>query len=122
MGALMLRNANDYNGGWNFGPNDTDVLEVEEILNLCIKEWGKGKIVIDKSSHPHEATLLKLDISKAKTYLHWHPVYEINTTVKKTIDWYKYYYASENNMFEFTLKQIEDYEEAAKIQNLVWCK
>lgn len=121
VGALMLKNKKKYNGGWNFGPRDSDVLNVEEILNLSIKNWGKGKIDIDKSYQPHEANLLKLDISKAKAYLKWHPVYEVNITVKKTIQWYKVYYENKNeNMYEYTLKQIEEYENEAKMKSLVW--
>lgn len=121
LGALMLQDKKKYNSGWNFGPRDTDVLNVEEVLNLAIKSWGKGSIEKDKSLQLHEANLLKLDISKVKAYLKWHPVYDVNKAVDGTIKWYKTYYESKHkNMYEYTLKQIEEYEEEAKIQNLVW--
>ncbi|PRR82855.1 CDP-glucose 4,6-dehydratase [Clostridium vincentii] len=121
LGALMLKDKEKYSSSWNFGPRDTDSLNVDEILNLAIKSWGKGNIIIDKNEQPHEANLLKLDISKVKAYLKWYPVYEVNKAVDKTIQWYKSYYDNKSeNMYAYTLKQIQEYEIEARIQNLIW--
>ncbi|MBK5241001.1 CDP-glucose 4,6-dehydratase [Clostridium sp.] len=121
LGSEMLKDAKKYNSGWNFGPRDTDVLSVEGILKLSIKAWGKGNIELEENAQPHEANLLKLDISKAKAHLKWHPVYDVNKAVDRTIQWYKNYYGNKNeNMYEYTLKQIVEYVEEAKIQNLMW--
>ena len=121
LGALMLQDSKKYNSGWNFGPKDTDVLNVEEILKFSIKAWGKGNIEMNKDIQPHEANLLKLDISKVKTYLRWHPVYDVHKAVDKTIQWYKTYYENKNQeMYDYTLKQINEYEIEAKIQKLIW--
>lgn len=115
LGALMLKNKEKYSSAWNFGPKDTDILSVEEILNLAINSWGKGVLKLDESHNPHEANLLKLDISKAKSYLKWSPVYDVNKAVDKTINWYKTYYEKKDiNMYEYTLKQLDEYEEEAK--------
>jgi len=121
LGALMLKDQKNYNSGWNFGPRDTDVLNVEEILKLSIRAWGKGNVEQDKNAKYHEANLLKLDISKVKAKLKWHPVYDVNKAVDRTIQWYKVYYENKDeNLYEYTLKQIAEYEEEAKIQNLNW--
>lgn len=123
LGALMLSDKQKYSSGWNFGPKDTDVLNVEDVLKIAIKSWGKGKIEIDKSQQPHEANLLKLDISKVKSYLKWHPVYDVNKAIDITIQWYKTYYENTNiDMQEYTLKQIDEYEKEAQKQNLSWIK
>lgn len=111
LGALMLTGKKKYSSAWNFGPRDMDVLNVEEILQLAIKLWGKGSIAIDKGEQLHEAHLLKLDISKAQAWLDWRPVYNIHSAVDKTIQWYKLFYENKNeDMYQFTLKQIEEYE------------
>lgn len=120
LGALMLKDKEKYSSAWNFGPRDTDVLNVEEILNIAISSWGKGTIEIDKSEQPHEANLLKLDISKANAWLNWNPVYNVNEAVYKTINWYKAYYEKNENMYKYTLKQIDEYEQEAKKQRLIW--
>lgn len=121
LGALMLQDKYKYSGGWNFGPKDSDILSVEAILKIAIKVWGNGRIELDKSDQPHETNFLKLDISKARSHLKWHPVYDINGAVYKTIQWYKTYYENKNiDMYEYTLKEIENYEREAQIQSLIW--
>lgn len=121
LGALMFKNAEKYSSSWNFGPNDSSILSVQDILKLSSKILGKGSIVVDKSSHLHEANLLKLDISKANIYLNWHPVYDIYQTIGNTMSWYRKYYKNKNDdMYGYTVKQIERYENEAKIHKLVW--
>ncbi|BBB90409.1 MAG TPA: CDP-glucose 4,6-dehydratase [Methylomusa anaerophila] len=112
LGVMMLADREKYSSAWNFGPRDIDVLNVEEILQMAIKIWGKGGIRIDKHEQPHEAHLLKLDISKAQAYLKWQPAYAVYDAVDKTIQWYKKYYENKENenMYEYTLKQIQEYE------------
>lgn len=115
LGALMLDDNKKYSSAWNFGPNDTDVLNVDDILRLCIKNWGEGSVELDTGYKPHEANLLKLDISKVRSQLNWNPLYNANEAVAKTISWYKNYYENnKENMYEYTLKQIYEYEEKAR--------
>lgn len=111
LGALLLTNPEEYSSAWNFGPRDTNVLTVEEILKLAIASWGKGSMEIEAIKQPHEAALLKLDISKAQAYLQWQPIYSCYNAVEKTILWYKRYYeTSSADMFLYTLEQINQYE------------
>lgn len=119
LGELMIEDNKKYSSAWNFGPKDTDVLNVDKILKLCIKNWGEGSIELDIGYKPHEANLLKLDISKARSHLKWNPVYNVDEAIEKTINWYKIYYEyKKENMYEYTLKQIEEYEEMMKELNL----
>lgn len=111
LGALMFRDREKYSSGWNFGPNDTDIINVEGVLRYCIEVWGKGSINIEEGNFVHEANLLKLDISKVRANLKWNPLYNIEECIKKTVDWYKEYYElGKENMYEYTLKQIEEYD------------
>ena len=111
LGAKLLEGNKEFASGWNFGPNDTDVLSVEDILDESIKVWGKGEYELDKSAQPHEAMLLKLDISKAKALLKWHPKYNVHKAVRNTINWYKAYYEGKNDMKKYTIDQIRRYFE-----------
>jgi CDP-glucose 4,6-dehydratase len=78
---------------YNFGPNTNDVLSVEEMVVKSINCWESGIYNIEvNSDNPHEAGLLKLDISKATTELNWKPVLDAQTAVELTIKWYKNYY------------------------------
>ncbi|PNR91814.1 CDP-glucose 4,6-dehydratase [Petrotoga sp. HWH.PT.55.6.1] len=102
---------NQFVGAWNFGPYDSDILTVEEVVKLAIKKWGKGSYIEEKNiEEPHEAMMLKLDISKARYYLKWEPTYNSIQAIEKTIEWYKNYFENMSDMFEYTKKQIEEFE------------
>lgn len=79
-----------YGHSWNFGPEDTDTYTVEELTKLGIKLWGNGSYESQVDVHaPHEAKLLKLDISQAKNELHWKPKLNSEKAIEWTIDFYK---------------------------------
>ncbi|WP_094606108.1 CDP-glucose 4,6-dehydratase [Sporomusa silvacetica DSM 10669] len=118
LGALLLAEPEKYSSAWNFGPRDTDVLPVEEILNLAIAEWGAGRVEKEAVKQPHEATLLKLDISKAEAYLRWHPIFSCREAIKRTVEWYKKYYEEfPSDMFSFTIEQIREYEHVLQFRS-----
>jgi CDP-glucose 4,6-dehydratase len=78
---------------YNFGPNTNDTLSVEEMVVKSIKIWGSGTYCVELNiNKPHEAGLLKLEISKATTELNWKPILNAQTAVERTINWYKKYY------------------------------
>ena len=96
--------------GWNFGPHDIDAKPVEWIIERMTQEWGAGASwQLDGQNHPHEATYLKLDCSKARGQLGWHPRWDIGQTIAKIVEWHK---ANDQgaNMREFTLAQITTYQ------------
>ena len=113
-GYLMLAeklwdNGIEYSEGWNFGPNDEDTKSVGWIAEHLVNLWGNGsRWEKDSAEHPHEATSLKLDCSKAKTRLAWRPLMDLTTALEKVVEWYRCY-ESGNNMREITLKQINEY-------------
>lgn len=90
LGSHLLEAPELYSDSYNFGPNFQDTLNVEEVVQKSIEIWGKGEynIQID-SKAPHEAGLLKLDISKSIAKLNWVPKLNSNEAIKWTIDFYK---------------------------------
>lgn len=104
-------NINGYSEAWNIGPGDTNIITVMELTQKFISFWGVNlKPVHDETSQPHEAQLLKLDCSKARTRLGWTTILNSDDTVKWTVDWYKGFVES-GDMRDITLKQISTYEE-----------
>ncbi len=78
---------------YNFGPNIIDALSVEDMVVKSIKCWASGTYNVEVNfNNPHEAGLLKLDITKATTELNWKPILDAQTAVELTINWYKNYY------------------------------
>ena len=37
----------------------------------------------------HEATLLQLNCDKAHRELHWSPRFDFETTIRRTVEWYR---------------------------------
>jgi CDP-glucose 4,6-dehydratase len=97
---------------WNFGPRDEDNRAVQEVVDLLISSWGEtARWEKEGSEQPHEANLLKLDCSKARTQLGWIPKWKLETATQKIIDWQKAFQAKEN-MQELSLAQINHYMSA----------
>ena len=84
-----------FSGAWNFGPDSHDNLTVEEITEYAIQCWGSGAYSIEENKNqPHEANQLRLDISKVVNLLKWSPKWRAQEAVKRTVEWYKVFYAS----------------------------
>lgn len=73
---------------WNFGPHGDDARPVEWIVRQLAEKWADGAHwQIDGGDHPHEATYLKLDISKAAQYLNWQPAMRLEQALGLIVDW-----------------------------------
>jgi len=112
LAQALYEQGSAFASGWNFGPRDEDNRAVQEVVDLLISGWG-GTARWEKecSVQPHEANLLKLDCSKARTQLGWMPQWDLETATKKIVQWQKAYQAREN-MQEVSLAQINHYMSA----------
>ena len=107
--AQKLNTDNAFATAFNFGPEANDNRTVEDVIQTALKSWpGKYHANIDKTA-PHEAGLLKLTIDKARSQLRWHPKWNFETAVDKTIDWYKRVHEGADPVAT-TLSQIKSYE------------
>jgi CDP-glucose 4,6-dehydratase len=110
LGGKLHKEPLKFNESYNFGPYATDALPVEEMLNLAIKCWGNGSYKIEQlENQPHEAGLLKLDISKAISELSWKPKMTADAAVKMTMSWYKAFSNNTDTIDKFTEQQIFSY-------------
>ncbi|WP_119328675.1 CDP-glucose 4,6-dehydratase [Cysteiniphilum halobium] len=110
LAEKMWHDPKQYAEAWNFGPLDSDVKDVKYIVEYLATHWHQNvEWRFDESKQPHEAKFLKLDISKAKTYLGWQPRWSLEQTLKSIIEWYDAYSCGKD-MFELTLAQIKAFE------------
>lgn len=114
LASKLMQYPQKYSEPWNFGPEEESVKTVAELVDEVIKTWGSGTVLtnqsINQSINPfREAKLLTLNIDKAKTILHWHPVLSFNHSITQSINWYKAQ-ASGENMLEFSKNQIFEYQ------------
>ncbi len=103
-----------YSSWYNVGPDDNDCFQTGALVDLFVKYWGEGIKWINKyDGGPHEASFLKLDCSKLKSTFGWKPHWDLETAVRKTVEWSKVW-ASGENVRPIMDKQINEFLEVAK--------
>ncbi|MCE1190086.1 MAG: CDP-glucose 4,6-dehydratase [Ignavibacteria bacterium] len=118
LGQKLLEDGKEFSGSWNFGPAGFDEHPVEELVRELIVLAGKGSYAVDlESEKKHEATLLKLDISKAQRFLQWMPVLNFKETMQFVFDGY---IAEENNDDVYTkrVEQIQNYIQTGRTKGI----
>ncbi len=96
---------------WNFGPSIEDSKSVEWVVSYLCNAWkgSKGWKITRSANMEKEAILLCLDITKARYWLDWRPVWDIEEALKQTIDWYLAYRDNPNEIHDHTIRQIIEY-------------
>jgi CDP-glucose 4,6-dehydratase len=110
LAELLYKNPNQYGEGWNFGPLNQDARSVSWILDKMVDAWPQNASwKLDKQTkHRHEANYLKLDISKAKSKLGWQPIWSLEESLKKIIDWHSNW-LNKKDMLRLSLEQINQF-------------
>jgi len=110
---------------FNFGPKSDYTKSVKDLIEDLSLYWNlknKPYYIPDSTSEFHEAGLLKLNIDKSYYHLKWQPTLGYDKLIEFTGKWYNNYYNSQINMLEFTIEQINDYQEIAKSKKLIWTR
>lgn len=100
----------EYSSCYNIGPNESDCVNTNQLVDIFIKEWGgdfQKKIQIDENA-PHESTFLKLDCSYIKNSIGWKPVWNIDYAINRTVEWTKYWHEGKN-IVECMEHQIDEF-------------
>ena len=96
--------------GWNFGSRDEDARPVQWIVQHLCESWGDGASwTLQPGDHPHEASFLKLDISKARQRLQWTPRWSLEVALKHITEWHQAL-LKDKDMRAVCLSQINQYE------------
>ncbi len=120
IGQKLLEGKTEYTEGWNFGPSDTEMISVGEVVEKIKEYWPKMQYEINHDKNaPHESGLLKLDCSKAHSKLKWKENWNSEVCFEKTVNWYKKYY--EKKIIS-TEEDLNSYITIAKNKNLEWTK
>lgn len=90
LGSFLYSSPKKYTGSWNFGPLVGYNHTVLDVANQAVDCFGSGSVQFATSGYcPHEANLLQLNSDKARQLLDWHTLWDFETTVNYTIEWYK---------------------------------
>jgi CDP-glucose 4,6-dehydratase len=74
---------------FNFGPPLSSNRPVLELVEAMLSHWPGRWEAEPQTETPHEAGLLHLQIDKAYHQLGWRPLWDFDTTVKRTVAWYR---------------------------------
>lgn len=92
LAQRLVQDGAKFADAWNFGPEDQDARDVGWVVARLCEKWGSGaEYTIDNGIHPHEATYLKLDCSKARAYLNWRSRWNLDTAIDAIVRWTKAY-------------------------------
>ena len=98
-----------FSQAWNFGPDESDTKSVEWIVDFMCTQIEGARWEVEGESKLHEAHLLTLDSSKARSLLGWAPRWRLDRALSKTIEWHNAWKMG-GRMDEVSLEQIQDYE------------
>jgi CDP-glucose 4,6-dehydratase len=108
LAQKMWENPTEYCEGWNFGPENDSISTVWDVASALVENSGKGELKdVSDPNAVHEANLLMLDITKAKTRLGWKPRLDAKQTIDLVADWYKRY--KKDNVYQLCIEEIEKF-------------
>ena len=108
LAQKMWEHPTEYCEGWNFGPEADSVSTVWEVATKLVQSFGKGELKdVSDPNALHEANLLMLDITKAKTRLGWNPRLDALQTIDLVADWYKRY--QNENVYAVCIDEIKSF-------------
>jgi CDP-glucose 4,6-dehydratase len=117
LGQRLLEREPGFDEAWNFGPDESGNQPVSAVLSKLTQSWGELRWHVTGASQPHEAALLQLDSTKARTLLQWLPVWGLDEGLRQTANWFRAY-GEKGEVI--SLQQLADYIAAAKAKNLSW--
>ena len=109
LAKKLFENQNDFKGSWNFGPNNIDTKTVIDIVNYIeLKTKNKLDYELKNFEEYKESNFLKLDSTKSINNLKWNPIWDINESLDKTIEWY-INYNKKSDMSIVSNNQIDEF-------------
>lgn len=110
----LVTEGSRFASGWNFGPEDRDIRPVFWIVDQIAERWGSSaEWTQDPGANPHEANLLRLDVSRARIELGWRPRWRLEMALDRIVEWHRHYLTGAD-MREVTLAQIAAFEEQGR--------
>lgn len=109
LGQKLLEEGHAYAEGWNFGPQETAGITVEQLVDKIVSLWegGSWDLAPDSNAKPEMHTL-RLNWDKASQRLRWKPQLNWEQALELTTEWYQGY-IQEHDMRELCLDQIRCY-------------
>lgn len=103
-----------WSSAWNFGPPEADARPVSWIADRLVHHWGAPAAwQATPGTGPHEARLLMLNSTKAKSELGWACRWDADTAIRQSVEWYRMFYSA-GDVRGLTDRQIASFDEEWK--------
>ena len=81
----------DYARGYNFGPANSQLLTVKDVVEAFAESWGAGAEWRHEPGEGHlkEAGLLLLEAGLAERTLGWRPGLAFDAAMAASVEWYR---------------------------------
>ena len=117
LGQRLLEGDRTCADAWNFGPALEANRSVADILQALREHWPALSWQAASDDGLHEARLLYLDSAKARSGLHWAPVWGLETALQMTAEWYR---RSHERGEVGTREQLQHFINAARQVGCIW--
>jgi CDP-glucose 4,6-dehydratase len=95
----------------NFAPDASSFRSVSDLVEAFTIRWdGRPGWRLDTAEHPHEASQLTLDATRARSLLGWRPLLSFDEAVTWTADWYRAFWNGDD-IGAVTRRQIDAFSE-----------
>ena len=122
--AVALSQDSQLNGqAFNFGPAAGENYSVAQVIEQAKQYWDEPRWLFSSiNDEKHEASLLQLNCDKAQHFLNWSCTFSFQEAIEYTMLWYQNYYRDKQDIWDFTISQISQYEELARSRGVSWAK
>ena len=95
-----------YIGNYNIGPNEENIVRTEVLVELFCNKWKNINYINQTDNGPFESNYLKLNCEEIKKRFNWNPIWNIEKTVEKIVEFEK---CNKEKLEECMQKQIREY-------------
>ncbi len=109
LGKKLLNEGQSFAEAWNFGPQETVGITVEQLVDKIVTGWegAKWDLAPGGAAKPEMHTL-RLNWDKASQKLNWKPQLNWEQAIELTVEWYQGF-MQEQDLRELCLDQIDYY-------------
>jgi CDP-glucose 4,6-dehydratase len=120
VGQKLLEGDSRSARAWNFGPELEGMVRVDDVIRCFQESWPDLQADISPElGAPKETKLLRLDSSLAARELNWKPLWDWQTAVSRTAQWYE---ALHKTKKVNSAVDLDHFLEAANRANAMWVK
>lgn len=117
LGEKLLEGRSEFADSWNFCSGPEDCASASEVFGSASRCWSDLRANIETEAGYSEPVLHLPDNLKAKTRLNWKPLWNLNESIRESIDWYKRFHLhGELPSWE----QLDNYVESAFERGAGW--